>query len=109
MWQEIWRHHLEFTTATQLDESGSFLLLDPPGEWLVRHWLDGKSPLTPSWLNLLTAMRSSGLRELSYVIERFLYSVPPTASLPVEGAGEGGGTGRGTQSREQGELRQGLW
>ena len=50
-------------------------------------------------------MRSSGLRELSFSIEQFLYTVPPTASLPVEGAGEGRETERGTQNREQGELR----
>ena len=92
---------------TQLNVSYMFLL-DEPGKKLVRHWLAGHSPFTPSWVNLLTAMRSSGLRELSDVIEQFLYTVPPTASLPVEGAGEGRGTGRGTQSREQGELRQGL-
>ena len=79
------------------------------GKRLIQCWLAGSSPFSPSWFYLLTFMKSSGLRELSDVIEQFLNTVPPTASLPVEGAGEGRGTGRGTQSREQGELRQGLW
>jgi len=80
-----------------------------PGKRLVSDWLAGRSRFTPSWINLLNVMRISGLRELANAIEEFLYTVPPTASLPVEEAGEGRGTGRGTQSREQGELRQGLW
>ena len=132
MWQEIGRYHSEFITATQLREvtliypysfgrysdlklaviqirSSYMLLLDPPDKKLVHKWLAGGSPFTPSWINLLNVMRISGLRELANASENFLYTVPATASLPVEGAGEGRGTGRGTQSREQGELRQGLW
>ena len=77
-----------------------------PGKEMVLDWLKGRSPLTPSWMNLLAVMRSSGLRDLSHIIEDFLYTVPPTAFLPVKRAEEGRGTGRGTQNREQGELRQ---
>ena len=76
--------------------------LSSNGKELVYDWLNGDSPFTPSWVNLLTAMRASGLGELSFTIEQFLYTVPSTASLPVEKAGKGRRTW--THSIEQGEL-----
>lgn len=104
IWQEIWRHHTEFEAAIKLRKSYSFQN-DLHDKFLVRQWLDGQSQFTPSWLNLLNAMRSSGLKKLSFVIERFLYTVPPTASLPLAVGTERKRTEKEILGREQGELR----
>lgn len=103
LWQEIKKHSSKFITAIQLNVS-DLINLDPCGKRLVQGWLAGKSPVTPSWINLLTVIRSLGLRKHSNTIEKFLYTVPPTSSIP-QTKDEGARIVSETQGTEQGELR----
>ena len=105
LWQEIKKLSSKFITETQLNLSA----LDPCGRRLVQGWLAGKSPLSPSWINLLTATRALGLRKHSNAIEKFLYTVPPTSSIPPKRNERRKRMVSETQSREQGELRPNWW
>ena len=75
IFHQIGQHSSQFIAATQLSPSAPSTHTDNRsyGKMLTTDWLSGgKSPYPPQWKNLLNALRSCDVNDVSYMIEHYL-------------------------------------